>query len=338
MLRTIVCYLSLAVLSACSLSQIPGQVTSPLRSKASYALPAGTAKFDHFAVDLSANRLFIAATGNRSIEVLDLGSGQIVASLTGLGKPHGLAWIPASSRLYASDGVQADLRIFEGAPLKPSKSIKLSTDADDMVFDARTKLLYVGHGGGDAANPASIAVIDTSNQSLLTNLRVDVHPEGLEIDEKTDRIFANIADAAEVLVIDGPTHTPSATWKLTRAKDNVPLAYDDEHQILFVACRNPARLLVLDGKTGKELADLPSDTGADDLFYDPELHRVYLIAGAGAIDVYEVNSAKTVHAIGVTPTSPGAKTGLFVPSLHTLYVGAAADGDKQAQILVYSTK
>lgn len=324
--------LSLGALSA------HGQATSPLRLQRTIALPEGTAKFDHFAIDLQANRLFIAATGDHSVEVVDLNSGKLTERLTGLGKPHGLAWVPTAGALYAADGAQADLKMFEGSPLSRSKSLKLSDDADDMVYDAKTKLLYVGHGGGNAADPARIAVVDTVNSSLVTNLPVAAHPEGLDIDSATGRIFANIADAAEIAVIDGATHTQSATWKLTRAKDNVPLAYDEEHRILFVACRNPARLLVLDGSSGKELADLPSDSGADDLFYDAELHRIYLIAGAGAIDVYEIDSAKNVRAIGVTHTSPGAKTGLFVSSQHALYVGAAANGGKPAEILVYSTK
>jgi DNA-binding beta-propeller fold protein YncE len=315
-----------------------GQTPSPLTLQRTLALPEGTAKFDHFAIDLKANRLFIAATGNHSIEILDLNSGKVSQSLIGLGKPHGLAWVSGSERLYASDGTQADLKMFGQSPLVLAKAIKLSDDADDMVFDAKTKLLYVGHGGGDAANPAKIAVIDTATNSLVTHLPVSTHPEGLEIDNSTDRIFVNVADAAEIAVIDGATHTQSATWKLTRAKDNVPLAYDEEHQVLFVACRNPARLVVLDGSSGKELADLPSDAGADDIFYDSGLHRVYLIAGSGAIDVYEIDAGKTVRAVGVTHTSAGAKTGLFVPAQHTLYVGAAANGGKPAQILVFSTK
>jgi hypothetical protein len=160
----------------------------------------------------------------------------------------------------------------------------------------------------------------------------------LEIDNAHHRIFVNVAESAEVVVIDGASHTQTATWKLTRAKDNVPLVYDEEHQLLFVACRTPARLLVVDANSGNELADLPSDAGADDLFYDPELHRIYLIAGSGAVDVYEVDASKSVRAIGVVATSAGAKTGLLVPSLHALFVGAPATGGKQAQLLHYSTR
>jgi DNA-binding beta-propeller fold protein YncE len=314
------------------------QSTPPLTLQRTIALPAGTGKFDHFAFDQKAGRLFIAATGNHSVEVLDLNSGRVTESLHGIGKPHGLAWVPETGFLYSSDGTQGDLKIFAGSPLDIAKSVELSNDADDMVYDAKSKLLYVGHGGSDAANPASIAVVDTSRQSLLTNLPVATHPEGLEIDNAHDRIFVNVAEAAEVVVIDGASHAQTAAWKLTRAKDNVPLVYDAEHQLLFVACRTPARLLVLDARSGTELADLPSDAGADDIFYDPEVHRIYLIAGSGAVDVYEIDASKAVRAIGVISTSAGAKTGLLVPSLHALFVGVPATGDKQAELLHYSTR
>jgi DNA-binding beta-propeller fold protein YncE len=310
------------------------QTAPPLTLQRTIALPGVTGKFDHFAYDPAGNRLFAAAAGNHSVEVIDLSSGKVVESITGLGKPHGLAWITETRRLFASDGVPGDLKIYDGAPLQQMKSIDLSEDADDMVYDAKTKLLYVGHGGSPN-HPAMIAVVDTTNQTLVTNLPVATHPEGLEIDKANDRIFVNIADAAEVAVIDGATHTRSATWKLTRAKDNVPLAYDDEHQVLFVACRTPARLVVLDGRSGQELADLPTDTGADDIFYDAELHRIYLIAGGGVVDVFEIDGSKKVRALGVAHTSASAKTGLLVPSRHALYVGVPG---QQAAIMVYATR
>ncbi len=311
------------------------QQPSPLELQKAIPVPS-SGKFDHFAVDLKAKRLFIAATGSRSVDIVDLDSGHQIQSLTNFGKPHGLAWIGETGRLYASDGDQADLKVFEDTSLKSYRSVKLSPDADDMVFDPKTKLLYVGHGGS-ASNPGQIAVIDTSNQSIVANLPASAHPEGLEIDNANDRIFANIADAGAVVVIDGATHTQTAVWQLTRAKDNVPLAYDSDDELLFVACRKPARLLILDGKNGKELADLPSDNGADDLFYDAELHRIYLIAGSGSVNIYNINSSKTVHAVSTIPTSPGAKTGLFIPSLHSLYIGAPINGAKPAEILVYKT-
>src|SRR5450755_437933 len=82
------------------------QTSSPLPLTRSIPLKGVPGKFDHFAFDTAGNRLFIAATGNHSVEVLNVETGQIVDSITGLGKPHGLVWIPESGRLFVSDGSQ----------------------------------------------------------------------------------------------------------------------------------------------------------------------------------------------------------------------------------------
>ena len=43
------------------------------------------------AMNAAGKRLFIAATTNHSVEVIDLGTDKVEQSITGLGKPHGLA-------------------------------------------------------------------------------------------------------------------------------------------------------------------------------------------------------------------------------------------------------
>ena len=79
-------------------------------------------------------------------------------------------------------------------------------------------------------------------------------------------MFANIAEASEVAVIDADSQRIGAHWKLTKAADNVPLALDSEDGILFVACRTPGTLISLDQTTGKEIGSLAAAGGADDLF------------------------------------------------------------------------
>ena len=69
------------------------------------------------------------------------------SSLTGLGKPHGLAWVADQGKLFVADGTLAALKVYAGSPLKAIASLPLSDDADDMVYDPQTGLLYVGHGG-----------------------------------------------------------------------------------------------------------------------------------------------------------------------------------------------
>ncbi len=300
-------------------------------------LPGVSGKFDHLSIDVEDNRLFIAATGNHSVEVIDLKTDKVQQSITGLGKPHGLAWVAETGSLYIADGALGELQVYTGKPLALAGKIKLSDDADDMVYDEADHLLFVGHGGSGATNPAKVAVVDTKSFSLAANLAVATHPEALDIDPQSGRVFANIAESNEVAVIDSATKTIAARWKLTRAADNVPMAFDGEHQSLYVACRTPGMLVALDAATGKEVASLPAAGGADDLFYDPALRRVYLISGAGEVDSYQVDAAKNLHALDVLHTAAGAKTSLFVPAQNLLYVAVPRASDNPPEIRVYST-
>ena len=195
-----------------------------------------------------------------------------------------------------------------------------------MVYDEAHHLLFVGHGGSDAANPARVAVVDTERFALVSNLSVATHPEALDIDPQSGRVFANIAESDEVAVIDTAAKAIAAHWKLTKAADNVPMAFDSEHQLLFVACRTPGMVIALDAATGKEISSQPAAGGADDLFYDPALRRVYLISGAGEVDAYQVDKARNLHPLEVLHTAAGAKTALFVPAQNLLYVGVPGAG------------
>jgi hypothetical protein len=313
-----------------------GQAKKPLTLGHTITLAGVTGKFDHFAMDDAGDRLFASAAGSHAVEVIDLKSGKVVQSLTGFGKPHGIAWIAETGRLFVSDGDKGVLQIYEGLPLKMVKSIQLSEDADDMLYDAANKLLYVGHGGTNAANPSAVAVIDVAGLRLVKDIAVASHPEGLELDASGDRIFADISDAGEVDVIDGKTQTIEKKWPLVHEKGNTPLTYDAADDLLLIGCRTPAKLVVLSGKTGGELASAASNTGADDLFYESKTHRTYLITGSGFVDSYTVASDGKLQSLARTATASEAKTGLLVEGQGVLYVGVPGTSGS-AEVRVYRT-
>ncbi len=325
---------SLALLS-CSL--LHAQQTQGLTLQRTITLPGVTGKFDHFAFDRAGNRLFVSAAGPHAVEVIDLATGNISESLEGVMKPHGMVWIAATQKLYVADGAKGQLDVFAGSPLKQIGTVALSEDADDMAYDEATKLLYVGHGGTNASNPASVAIIATDTLKLWADLSVPSHPEALELDVVHDRILVNIADSGLVAVIDGKTQKIIARWPLGQSKGNTPLAYDATQGLLLVGCRTPARMLVLDGTTGQELAKESSDAGADELFFDATNRRAYVIAGSGAIDTFSVGMHGELTPISVTRTIAGAKTGYLDEQGHHLYVGIPGVGGAAA-IRVYQTQ
>ena len=102
----------------------------------------------------------------------------------------------------------------------------------------------------------------------------------------------------------------------------------------MIAFRSPARLLVLSDADRSVVADLDTCGDADDLFVDARRHRVYVICGAGAIDVFEDN-AGVYRRIGQVGTAPGTRTGLFVPEFDRLFVAVRAAGPEPAAIWVF---
>src|SRR5262245_14727625 len=51
-------------------------------------------RMDHFGVDPQRKRLYLAALGNNTLEVIDLAAGKRIKSITGLKKPTGIRVLP----------------------------------------------------------------------------------------------------------------------------------------------------------------------------------------------------------------------------------------------------
>jgi DNA-binding beta-propeller fold protein YncE len=76
------------------------QSSEPLVLVQTIPLPGVEGRIDHLAVDLQNDRLFVAALGNDTLEVLDLRAGAHLRSVKGLHEPQGIA-LPADGKIVA---------------------------------------------------------------------------------------------------------------------------------------------------------------------------------------------------------------------------------------------
>jgi hypothetical protein len=132
------------------------------------------------------------------------------------------------------------VRVFDGATLGLLKTISGLDDADNMRFDAKAGLIYVGYGSG------ALAVIDPTKAATAGNIKLAGHPESFQLEKNGSRIFVNVPDAQHIAVVDRGLNVLEATWPMTDFKANFPMALDEAGHRLFVGCRNPARLVVFD--------------------------------------------------------------------------------------------
>ena len=107
------------------------------------------------------------------------------------------------------------------------------------------------------------------------------------------------------------------------------MAVDGAIHRLFIPCRKPARMLVINSDTGSITAWKPTVGDADDVFVDEAHRMVYVIS--------EMATSTPSSSVRATPwfraqvPGPGARTGLYVPEWSKLLVAAPKQGTKDAR-------
>jgi len=113
-----------------------------------------------------------------------------------------------------------------------------------------------------------LAAIDPERGIKVADVKLGSHPESFQLETRGNRIFVNLPQAGYIAVVDRQTGKLITNLTPDQARANFPMALDEAHRHLFVGCRSPARLLVLDTENGKTIAALKIVGDTDDLFYD----------------------------------------------------------------------
>jgi DNA-binding beta-propeller fold protein YncE len=305
------------------------QNSSVLRMVQTITLPNVEGRIDHLAVDIKGQRLFIAALGNNTVEIIDLQAGKHVQSIGGFSEPQGVSFIPEFNRLFVANGKSGVCDVFDGSSLKRVKSIKLSDDADNIRYDAAKQRVFVGYGSG------ALAIIDPVNGDRIGEIKLKGHPESFQLEKSGPRIFVNIPTAQQIVVVDREKRAVIAAWPTGGGSANYPMALDEEHHRLFVGFRKPAKVAVFDTESGKNVANLDSAGDADDIFYDDSRSRIYVSGGEGVLSIFHQKDADHYEQIGKIVTAAGARTSLFVPELSRLYLVVPHRGSQRAEVRVY---
>jgi DNA-binding beta-propeller fold protein YncE len=295
-------------------------------------LPNVEGRIDHMAFDPAGHRLFLAALGNNTLEIIDVEKGKVAGRIDHLSEPQGVAFLPDFKQLIIANGEGNSAQIRDSDSLKLLKTIDGLEDADNVRYDPKAKLAYVGYGSGKSSG---IAVIDPQEMGKIRTIALDGHPESFQLETNGTRIFVNVPNARHIAVIDRQSWSVTARWELKDAQANFPMALDEEHHRLFIGCRKPAKVLDLDTRTGQTIASVDVSGDTDDLFFDGQTKQVYASCGQGTLDIIDVADTGQLHRTLQVPTAPGARTSLLVPSTHVLYIAVPHRADHQAQVISY---
>ena len=292
-----------------------------------FKIPLGhvAGRIDHMAVDLARRRLFVAELGNNSVGIVDLDRKKVVHRIGGLSEPQGIAYVPPTDTVFVANGGDGSVRVFRGADFTPAARIELGGDADNVRFDAKTGKVLVGFGRG------GIAMIDPETNETIGKMALGAHRESFQIEPSSGRVFVNLPEASAIAAVT-PDLNARQNWKVAES-GNFAMTLDLARRRVVVAFRRPPRLVAYDYETGRRVAQAETCGDVDDIFHDSKSLRMYVICGSGAIDVLDVGSDTYARIIQMH-TVAGARTGLFVPDLETLFV--AVRGQSGAAPAIWS--
>jgi DNA-binding beta-propeller fold protein YncE len=260
----------------------------------------GEGGFDYVYADADGRRLYIARSGPAPrVSVFNLDTLEPAGEIPNT-NARGAAVDVKSHHGFASSKPVA---MWDTKTLAVIKTIPVDGRPDGILCDTFNHHIYIfSHVAPNAT------VLDGADGTVLGTIDLGGAPEQAATDGK-GHIYVDLEDKDSVAVVDAKTMKVTATYSLNgKGGGNAGLALDVKNHILFVACRNPQTMVMLDANDGKYLADLPIGRGCDGAVFNPKTMECFSSQGDGTLTVIKENSPTSFDVEQTVKTMPSAKT------------------------------
>jgi DNA-binding beta-propeller fold protein YncE len=197
-------------------------------------------------------------------------------------------------------------------------TIPVGVRPNGLAYDPRRRLLLAANVG-DPSRPGSftVSMVDVTRRELIADVPVAGRTRWAIFDPSTDCFHVNIADSAEITVIEAGTPDTIARRVPVPAQGPHGLDLDPDRGRLLCAC-DGRRVVALDSRSGAVTGAIDIAGAPDVVFFNPRRERLYVAIGdPGLVEVLET---APLGRRQVVTTEPGAHTTAFDPAGETLYV------------------
>ncbi|TDG36163.1 YncE family protein [Pedobacter changchengzhani] len=270
--------------------------------------------WDYLTIDQKTNNIFVSH-GNQ-VNVLSKNGDSIGVIKNTLGV-HGIAIVNAVGKGYTSNGKLGTCTVFDLKNFVVLGQIKVGENPDAIFYDDYSKKVIVFNGKSKDAS-----IIDPQNDKVLATVPLGGKPEAGVSDDKGN-IFVNIEDTGEIVSFESRTFKVTARYKLKNGEEPSGLAIDRATSRLFTVCGNKL-MLVLDSKTGAQVASLPIGEGCDGVVFDKQAKLIYSSNGEGTVTVVKEKSANKFKVVETVKSEMGARTIALNESTGRIFLPTAS--------------
>ncbi len=282
--------------------------------------PGAEPGFDHADVFPRGRRMYVAHTGADRVDVLDCRARTFLRSLPDLPGVAGVLIDEQHDLLFTSDRGAARVSVFRCADEQLVGRVEVGPHPNGLAYDRRRRRLYAFNLGEPLGENCTASIVDLDAMRVIQEFALPGRPRWAVYDEERDRVYANIREPAEILVID------CAQVEIERA---LPVSAAGPHGLwldrdrLFCAADGGA-LVVLDRDGGEPVASLPLPDLPDVVMHDPDLARLYVAIGEpGVVCSFDSERLEPLETLA---TEQGAHTLGWDRDGRCLYVFCPASG------------
>jgi DNA-binding beta-propeller fold protein YncE len=276
----------------------------------------GTGGWDYMTSDPEAHIVYVTRSSHTL--AIDASSGAVLGDIAGQQRSHGVAVVHASGHGFITDGEDGSVVVFDLKTYKVLGKIKAADDADGIIYDRGTNKLLVACGDSGVLIPIS-GDVDPSKGSADPAIALGGKPEFLAADGR-GMAYVDLVDKGQVAAIDLRSQKVVGRWPTAPGGAPVGLAVDPDGRRLFVGCRKPNMMVVMNADNGAVLASLPIGAGVDATAFDG---LGYASTGDGHVTVVGETSPGVFAVEQNLETARGARTMCVDPSTHRLYFATA---------------
>jgi hypothetical protein len=277
---------------------LPAQAQAPYRILKTVTV-GGEGGFDYIAADSVGRRLYVARSGkiDPRITIYDLDTLAPAGTVAGV-SAHGVAVDPASHHGIASS---KPVTLFDTVTRKVINALPIGGESDGLIADGGRVYVY---GGGSP----NITAYDAADGSVAGTVDLQADPEQAAADGH-GHLYIDLNDKNQVGVVDTKSFAVTARYDLG-SKCGLPtgLAVDAKNRILFVGCRNPARLMILNADSGAILSNFAIGLQNDGVAFNPATGEAFVPTGDGQLMVVKEDGPARFSMEQTLTTSPGART------------------------------
>jgi DNA-binding beta-propeller fold protein YncE len=276
--------------------------------------PGGEPGFDHADTYRPGRRMYVAHTGADRVDVLDCAAQTFLRLLPDLPGVAGVLIDEAQDLLFTSDRGAARVSVFRCSDEQLVGRVDAGPHPNGLAYDRRRRRLYAFNLGEPLGENCTASIVDLNGMRVIRQLALPGRPRWAVYDDERDRVYANIREPAEILVIDCARLEVDSEIAIPAAGPH-GLAHDRDR--LFCAADEGA-LVVVELGSGEPAASLSLPGAPDVVMHEPDLARVYVAIGEpGLVCGFDSDRFEPVE---VVETELGAHTIGWDPDGRCLYV------------------